>query len=45
MRVNLKKTPQKCFYGDKKLQSWLNNVPQKGFLNYFDDSRHQYKKL
>lgn len=28
-----------------KLHNWLNNVPQNGFLNYFDDGRCQEKNL
>lgn len=40
---DLKKTPQKYPYGNKKLHNLLNNIPQKGFLNYLGDGRHQYK--
>lgn len=29
----------------KKLHNGLNNIPQNGFLNYFDDGTHQYKNF
>lgn len=43
--VGLNKTPQKYPYGDKKWHNWFNNMHQNGFLNYFDDGRHQCKNF